>query len=200
MVVGVNTLTAQPLGGENVNFAVSAADVQPALWGPRRAPLPLPVGGTGERAAAGITPIPARDQKEASFLALAELIEKNGSADWTPVVGVPDYEADKVARVVAPIAIDTAAHKITCTWECRWTARPDVNLPKYTTKHNEESKVEIPFRYERGRWFPDWENSTERGTNPDPRFSPPCRLFGDAKQWFVDLLTPYITEPRPLSK
>jgi len=47
MVVGVNTLGLSSIGGENLNFAVSSADVQPVLWGKSKDLLPLPVGGTG---------------------------------------------------------------------------------------------------------------------------------------------------------
>ena len=51
MVVGVNTLTFQALGGENLNFAVSSADVQPVLWGSSKKLLPLPVGGKDQSTA-----------------------------------------------------------------------------------------------------------------------------------------------------
>ena len=51
MVVGVNTLTFQALGGENLNFAVSSADVQPVLWGSSKKLLPLPVGDKGQSTA-----------------------------------------------------------------------------------------------------------------------------------------------------
>jgi tetratricopeptide (TPR) repeat protein len=46
MVVGVNTLGFQPLGGENLNFAVSAVDVYPVLRGSSKKFLPLPVADT----------------------------------------------------------------------------------------------------------------------------------------------------------
>ena len=45
-VVGINTLSCKSFGGENVNFAVSAADVQPVLWEKSKNPFPLPVGDT----------------------------------------------------------------------------------------------------------------------------------------------------------
>jgi len=42
MVVGVNTMTFRPLGGENVNFAVAAAELPPLLLAKNETPSPLP--------------------------------------------------------------------------------------------------------------------------------------------------------------
>jgi tetratricopeptide (TPR) repeat protein len=50
MVVGVNTMTFRFLGGENVNFAVAAADVKSVL-GLNHKALPLPVGVVGQSTA-----------------------------------------------------------------------------------------------------------------------------------------------------
>ncbi len=48
-VVGVNTLTFQEWG-ENLNFAVSSADVQPVLWESSKKPYPLPMGNADQTA------------------------------------------------------------------------------------------------------------------------------------------------------
>jgi hypothetical protein len=42
MVVGVNTMTFRPLGGENVNFAVAAVELPPLLLAKNETPSPLP--------------------------------------------------------------------------------------------------------------------------------------------------------------
>ena len=53
MVVGVNTLTFRPLGGENVNFAVAAADIK-AVLGLNSKPLPLPIRDVGQSLARNV--------------------------------------------------------------------------------------------------------------------------------------------------
>jgi S1-C subfamily serine protease/Flp pilus assembly protein TadD len=51
MVVGINTWTFRPLGGENVNFAVAAVELPPLLLAKNGSPSPLPANAPG---AAGV--------------------------------------------------------------------------------------------------------------------------------------------------
>ena len=57
MVVGVNTMTFRPLGGENVNFAVAAVELPPLLLAKNETPSPLP---TSDPAAGGVRRILSR--------------------------------------------------------------------------------------------------------------------------------------------
>ena len=86
MVVGVNTLTFRPLGGENVNFAVAAVELPPLLLAKNGTPSPLPandpaadgvhrimnrawdhfIAGEYDRAIADFTEAIRLDQKDAS--------------------------------------------------------------------------------------------------------------------------------------
>lgn len=64
---------------------------------------------------------------------------------------------------------------------------------EYHLKFQQEAEyeIEIAFQYEREKWLPDWERSTER----DVKYTraKPTTLLGDRKLWFVQLFTPYIT-------
>ena len=127
---------------------------------------------------------PTPKQQDAYFLSVAEWFEKVGSENWTPVVGGSQYETEKVARLVAPITIHKVAHKISCKWQCQWYFQGELKFKK-----DAEYEIEIAFQYERQKWLPDWERSTES----DAHNAKSTPLSGDRKLWFVQLFTPYIT-------
>ena len=93
MVVGVNTMTFQPLGGENLNFAVAAAEVPPLLWGKNKSPSPLPVDDAGQSTVNGVGRIVRRawahviagelDEAIAECSEAIRLNPKDATAYWT---------------------------------------------------------------------------------------------------------------------
>jgi tetratricopeptide (TPR) repeat protein/S1-C subfamily serine protease len=72
MVVGVNTLTFQPQGqsaspsGENLNFAVSATELQPVQLGQSKTILPLPASDMGQSTASRVRRILDRAWKRSA--------------------------------------------------------------------------------------------------------------------------------------
>ncbi|NLY02212.1 MAG: tetratricopeptide repeat protein [Rhodopirellula sp.] len=89
MVVGVNTLTFRPLGGENLNFAVAAVELPPLLLAKNETPSPLPAS---DPAADGVRRIVSRAQAHVragdhdraipDFTEAIRLDPKNADAYW----------------------------------------------------------------------------------------------------------------------
>ncbi|MCX7429197.1 MAG: tetratricopeptide repeat protein [Planctomycetia bacterium] len=97
MVVGVNTITFQPLGGENLNFAVAAAEVSPLLWGKSKSPSPLPVNDTGQSTVNGVRRIVGRGWAHVIAGDLDEAI-----ADFTEAIRLdPEHAKTYCVRGVA---------------------------------------------------------------------------------------------------